>query len=136
MSLRTERYPGSSQDSDSQLEANLENADPELCIRLLQVPSVVNYSGVRCLLEGSDQTWMVQFLELSGLDLLLEALDRFSGRGCSRFADPDLQLTCVKCVRAVMNSSPGIHFIVEHEGYIHKLTQGWSMAASVEQIDL
>ncbi|KAM3871342.1 LOW QUALITY PROTEIN: inverted formin-2 [Diretmus argenteus] len=114
---------GSSQDSDTQPEANLESADPELCIRLLQVPTVVNYSGLKRRLEGSDQTWMVQFLELSGLDLLLEALDRLSGRGCSRIADALLQLTCVSCVRAVMNSSTGIHFIIENEGYIRKLSQ-------------
>ncbi|CAB1433595.1 unnamed protein product [Pleuronectes platessa] len=114
---------GSSQDSDTQQEANLESADPELCIRLLQVPTVVNYSGLKRRLEGSDQTWMVQFLELSGLDLLLEALDRLSGRGCSRIADALLQLTCVNCVRAVMNSSTGIHFIIDNEGYIRKLSQ-------------
>ncbi|KAJ8290405.1 hypothetical protein GJAV_G00012390 [Gymnothorax javanicus] len=114
---------GSSQESDSQQEANLENADPELCIRLLQVPTVVNYSGLKRRLEGSDQAWMVQFLELSGLDLLLEALDRLSGRGCSRISDALLQLTCVNCVRAVMNSSAGIHFIVDNEGYVRKLSQ-------------
>ncbi|XP_061897984.1 inverted formin-2 isoform X2 [Entelurus aequoreus] len=114
---------GSSQDSDSQQEANLESADPELCIRLLQVPTVVNYSGLKRRLDNSDQSWMVQFLELSGLDLLLEALDRLSGRGCSRIADALLQLTCVNCVRAVMNSSAGIHFIIENEGYIRKLSQ-------------
>ncbi|XP_071222299.1 inverted formin-2-like isoform X5 [Salvelinus alpinus] len=114
---------GSSQDSDTQLEANLESADPELCIRMLQVPSVVNYSGLKRRLEGSEESWMVQFLELSGLDLLLEALDRLSGRGCSRITDALLQLTCVSCVRAIMNSSAGIHFIVENEGYIRKLSQ-------------
>uniref|UniRef100_A0AAY4CJU3 Inverted formin-2 n=1 Tax=Denticeps clupeoides TaxID=299321 RepID=A0AAY4CJU3_9TELE len=114
---------GSSQESEPPQDANLESADPELCIRLLQVPTVVNYSGLKKRLEGSDQTWMVQFLELSGLDLLLEALDRLSGRGCSRIADALLQLTCVNCVRAVMNSSAGIHFIIENEGYIRKLSQ-------------
>ncbi|XP_030633501.1 inverted formin-2 [Chanos chanos] len=114
---------GSSQDADVSQEANLENADPELCIRLLQVPTVVNYSGLKRRLENSDQTWMVQFLELSGLDLLLEALDRLSGRGCSRIADALLQLTCVNCVRAVMNSSTGIHYIMENEGYVRKLSQ-------------
>ncbi|KAM9787257.1 inverted formin-2 isoform X1 [Syngnathus typhle] len=114
---------GSSQDSDTQQEANLENADPELCIKLLQVPTVVNYSGLKRRLDSSNQTWMVQFLELSGLDLLLEALDRLSGRGCSRIADALLQLTCINCVRAVMNSSAGIHFIIDNEGYIRKLSQ-------------
>ncbi|XP_039518877.1 inverted formin-2 isoform X3 [Pimephales promelas] len=114
---------GSSQDSDGSQEANLENAEAELCIRLLQVPSVVNYSGLKKRLEKSDQAWMGQFLELSGLDLLLEALDRLSGRGCSRIADALLQLTCVSCVKAVMNSSAGIHFIMDNEGYVRKLSQ-------------
>ncbi|XP_043088254.1 inverted formin-2 isoform X2 [Puntigrus tetrazona] len=114
---------GSSQDSDGPQEANLESADAELCIRLLQVPTVVNYSGLKKRLEKSDGAWMGQFLELSGLDLLLEALDRLSGRGCSRIADALLQLTCVNCVRAVMNSSAGIHFIVDNEGYVRKLSR-------------
>ncbi|XP_040268407.1 inverted formin-2 isoform X2 [Bufo bufo] len=112
----------SPQDSD-QSEANLENADPELCIRLLQIPSVVNYSGLKKRLESSDDNWMVQFLELSGLDLLLEALDRLSGRGVSRISDALLQLTCINCVRTLMNSHKGIEYIVNNEGYVRKLSQ-------------
>ncbi|XP_062415545.1 inverted formin-2-like [Pungitius pungitius] len=105
------------------LEANLENAEPELCIRLLQVPTVVNYSGLRQRLETSDQAWMVQFLELGGLDLLMEVLERLSGRGCPRIADALMQLTCVTCIRAVMNSSEGLHFILENLGYVKNLSQ-------------
>uniref|UniRef100_A0A8C3L3Z2 Inverted formin, FH2 and WH2 domain containing n=4 Tax=Phasianinae TaxID=9072 RepID=A0A8C3L3Z2_CHRPC len=110
------------QDTD-QSEANLENAEPELCIRLLQMPSVVNYSGLKKRLESSDDAWMVQFLELCGLDLLLEALDRLSGRGVARISDALLQLTCINCVRAVMNSHRGIEYIVSNEGYVRKLFQ-------------
>ncbi|KAI3364695.1 hypothetical protein L3Q82_011473, partial [Scortum barcoo] len=110
-------------DPEATLEANLENADPELCIRLLQVPTVVNYSGLRRRLEASNQAWMVQFLELQGLDLLMEALDRLSGRNCARIADALLQLTCVACIRAVMNSSEGLHFILDNQGYVRTLTQ-------------
>jgi len=111
------------QDTD-QSEANLENAEPERCIRLLQMPSVVNYSGLKKRLENSDDAWMVQFLELCGLDLLLEALDRLSGRGVARISDALLQLTCINCVRAVMNSHRGIEYIVSNEGYVRKLFQG------------
>uniref|UniRef100_A0A8C8IW68 Inverted formin, FH2 and WH2 domain containing n=1 Tax=Oncorhynchus tshawytscha TaxID=74940 RepID=A0A8C8IW68_ONCTS len=118
-----EHLTSSPPDPDAHLEANLENADPELCIRLLQVPTVVNYSGLRRRLEGSDQDWMVQFLELNGLDLLMEALERLSGRGCARIADAILQLTCVACVKAVMNSSAGLHFILDNEGYVRTLSQ-------------
>lgn len=111
------------QDSDP-TEANLESAEPELCIRLLQMPSVVNYSGLRKRLESSDGSWMVQFLEQSGLDLLLEALARLSGRGVARIADALLQLTCISCVRAVMNSQQGIEYILSNQGYVRQLSQG------------
>ena len=85
---------------------------------------MVNYSGLRRRLEGSDQDWMVQFLELKGLDLLMEALERLSGRGCARIADALLQLTCVACVKAVMNSSAGLHFILDNKRYVRTLSQG------------
>ncbi|XP_016041600.2 inverted formin-2 [Erinaceus europaeus] len=104
-------------------EANLESAGPELCIRLLQMPSVVNYSGLRKRLESSDGDWMVQFLEQSGLDLLLEALARLSGRGVARISDALLQLTCISCVRAVMNSQPGIQYILSNQAYVRQLSQ-------------
>ncbi|XP_012579812.1 PREDICTED: inverted formin-2 [Condylura cristata] len=103
-------------------EANLESAEPELCVRLLQVPSVVNYSGLRKRLESSDGSWMVQFLEQSGLDLLLEALARLSGRGVARISDALLQLTCVGCVRAVMNSRPGMGYILGNQAYVRQLS--------------
>lgn len=96
----------------------------ETLISGVQVPTVVNYSGLRRRLEASDQDWMLQFLELRGLDLLMEALERLSGRGCARIADAMLQLTCVTCVRAVMNSSLGLHFILDHQGYVRTLIQG------------
>ena len=102
---------------------------------MLQVPTVTNYSGLLRRLQSTTTAWKVLFLELRGLDLLLEALDRLSGRGCSRIADALLQLTCVSCVRAVMNSSAGIHFIVENEGYIRKLSQGgatWDPSAPTD----
>ena len=91
---------------------------------------MVNYSGLRRRLEGSDQAWMVQFLELRGLDLLMEALERMSGRGCARIADALLQLTCIACVRAVMNSSAGLHFILDNQGYVRTLTQGGFIRSS------
>ncbi|XP_029352536.1 inverted formin-2-like [Echeneis naucrates] len=117
-----DRVTGSpTHDPDATLEANLENADPELCICLLQVPTMVNYSGLRRRLESSGQPWLMQFLELRGLDLLMEALERLSGRGCSRIADALLQLTCISCVRAIMNSSAGLHFILDSEDYVRSL---------------
>lgn len=91
---------------------------------------MVNYSGLRRRLEASDQPWMVQFLELRGLDLLMEALERLSGRGCSRITDALLQLTCVACIRAVMNSSEGLHFILDNQDYVRTLTHGRCIRSS------
>uniref|UniRef100_A0A8C5AVG9 Inverted formin, FH2 and WH2 domain containing n=1 Tax=Gadus morhua TaxID=8049 RepID=A0A8C5AVG9_GADMO len=110
-------------DADAQLDANLEDADPELCIRLLQVPTVTNYSGLLRRLQSSTTAWKVQFLELRGLDLLLEALERVSGRGCLHITDALLQLKCVACVRAVMNSKTGLDFMLDNQGYVRTLAQ-------------
>lgn len=97
---------------------------------------MVNYSGLRRRLEASDQAWMVQFLELRGLDLLMEALERLSGRGCARIADALLQLTCVACIRAVMNSSEGLHFILDNQGYVRTLTQGGFIIFSLSVVSM
>ncbi|XP_059897216.1 inverted formin-2-like [Gadus macrocephalus] len=113
----------SGSDADAQLDANLEDADPELCIRLLQVPTVTNYSGLLRRLQSSTTAWRVQFLELRGLDLLLEALERVSGRGCLHITDALLQLKCVACVRAVMNSKTGLDFMLDNQGYVRTLAQ-------------
>ncbi|XP_062293707.1 inverted formin-2-like [Scomber scombrus] len=113
-------------DPEASMNANLENAEPELCIRLLQVPTMLNYSGLRRRLESSDRSWMEQFLEQRGLDLLMEALQRLSGRGgggCSCFSDTLLPLTCVCCIRAVMNSSTGLCFILNNQDHVRTLTQ-------------
>lgn len=79
---------------------------------------------------------MVQFLELRGLDLLMEALERLSGRGCARIADALLQLTCVACIRAVMNSSEGLHFILDNQGYVRTLTQGGFIIFSLSVVSM
>lgn len=85
---------------------------------------MVNYSGLRQRLESSDGFWMAEFLERRGLDLLMEALERLSARGCSGIADALLQLTCISCIRAVMNSSEGLQFILEHRSHVRTLTLG------------
>lgn len=84
----------------------------------------MNYSGLKRRLESSNESWMVQFLEMHGLDLLMEALEKLSGRGCARMSDALLQLTCVGCVRAIMNSSSGLHFILDNQIHIRNLIQG------------
>lgn len=38
--------------------SNLENAEPELCIKLIQCPSVHNFLGLQRKIESSDEIWI------------------------------------------------------------------------------
>ncbi|XP_078089316.1 inverted formin-2 [Mustelus asterias] len=104
-------------------EDDLECDDPQFCIHLLKNPILRNYNKLKKYLIGSSNTWMVTFLELSGLDMMLEALDKLSGRGVPSIHDALLQLTCINCVRAVMNSQNGIDHIANDDNQIRKLLQ-------------
>uniref|UniRef100_A0A1A8H4B8 BED-type domain-containing protein n=1 Tax=Nothobranchius korthausae TaxID=1143690 RepID=A0A1A8H4B8_9TELE len=107
------------------LKANLGNADPELCIRLLKDPTVVNYSELQRRLETCDESWMVLFLELKGLDLLLE---RLLSCGSNYVYDDWLQNTCMACIRAVMKSSAVLQFILDNKSYVKTLIQALDTA--------
>ncbi|XP_077984696.1 inverted formin-2-like [Glandiceps talaboti] len=92
---------------------NLENCEPELCIQLLRIPSVHNYAGLKKRISKSDKEWMTEFLELDGLEVLVECLERLSDKGFSSFADAYLQIECVSCIKAVLNSKTGLNHIIE-----------------------
>ncbi|XP_070554541.1 inverted formin-2-like [Ptychodera flava] len=94
-------------------QCNLDNCHTELCVKLLCVPTVQNYAGLKHRLSNCTKEWMDEFLELGGLGLLLESLERLCDRGYSSFADAFLQLECVGCIKAVLNSKSGIDFIIE-----------------------
>ncbi|XP_022236509.1 inverted formin-2-like, partial [Limulus polyphemus] len=106
-------------------QGKYDNWDPETCVRLLRMPSVQNYAGMKKLLSRCDRHWMLEFLELDGLDVLFESLERLSERcgNGARFEDALLQLECVGCVRTVMNSRPGLDYIVEHSEHTRKLAR-------------
>ena len=103
--------------------ANLENAEPELCIRLLRLPTLNNYTGLKKRIANSDKEWLQHFLELDGLDVLLESVVRLSSRGMT-MAQAYLQIEVVNCIKAVMNSKAGLEYICENEEYTRKLAEG------------
>uniref|UniRef100_UPI00358E98FD inverted formin-2 isoform X3 n=1 Tax=Myxine glutinosa TaxID=7769 RepID=UPI00358E98FD len=93
---------------------SLENAEPELCVHFLSIPSSQNYSGLRQRLMSANGRWMQKFLDLNGLDMLLEALSRLTvrnGVGIGIY-DAYTQLECVGCVRAILNSQEGLEHLV------------------------
>ncbi|XP_048456060.1 inverted formin-2-like [Rhincodon typus] len=104
-------------------EDDFECEDPKVCIHLLQDLNLRNYYLLKKYLTNCSNMWMVEFLELSGLDLMLKALYKLSSRGVPKIDDALLQLTCVSCVKAVMNSPNGIEHLANDENQIRKLLQ-------------
>ena len=104
---------------------NLEGADPELCIELMD--RGLNFRGMKHRLKTADQQWMEQFLSVGGLTAIFNALEALATLGFSSITDALRQLECVACIKAVMNHKYGLDFIILQpgEGFVKKLTQGW-----------
>lgn len=103
---------------------NLEGADPELCISLLE--RGLNFSGLKHRLREADQRWMEEFLADGGLAAIFDALDALGKKGFSSIADALRQLECVGCIKAVMNNRFGLEFIIcaPGESFVRKLMPG------------
>ncbi|XP_035681246.1 inverted formin-2-like isoform X1 [Branchiostoma floridae] len=99
----------------------LESSDPESYIKTLRCPSVKTYSALKKKLASCDSEWMLGFLEEDGLGILFESLEKLSQKGFASFADAFVQLECVGCVKAVMNSKTGLDFIVQRRECSRKL---------------
>jgi hypothetical protein len=77
---------------------------------------------------------MEKFLELDGMVLLLTGLGELS-RNVENIEDVVLILECIQCVREVLNSAPGIEFIVQNrwEETAQQLAKG--EASSIRLVD-
>ncbi|CAL4065974.1 unnamed protein product, partial [Meganyctiphanes norvegica] len=102
---------------------NLANWDADTCVALLRMPSVSNYSGIKKLMQLANKEWLEDFLNLDGLGVLFESLERLSDKGFSSITDALLQLECVLCVKAVMNSESGLEHIINSDNYTRKLAK-------------
>ncbi|XP_072171506.1 inverted formin-2-like [Diadema setosum] len=116
----TEGEVGSGGDDNS--GASLENSEPELCIQLLRIPSINNYTGLKKRIQTGSTEWLEGFLELDGLEVLLDVVERLSGRGMS-IADAYLQVEIVGCIKAVMNSQTGMDFLIDSTDFTRKLAR-------------
>lgn len=81
-----------------------------------------DFVRLRRTLKAADSQWLKDFLSKGGLDRLLDCLRDFCARGYSNFGDAYLQLECVNCVKAVMDSRIGLDYIVENKEYTQKLS--------------
>lgn len=100
------------------------NITAELCVRLIASPSVYNYAGIKSTIENANAEWMKEFFDLEGLDVLLNALLRLSSKEEGHFVDALLQIQCVSCIKAVMNSQVGVQQMIDNTQFVIYLTKG------------
>ena len=106
--------------------------DPELLVKFLQrPPSLRTFSDLSRRLKTVSDQWMVDFLEYDGLRMLFEVLERISGRQLVKFTDAMLQLNCVGCIKAVMNSETGLNFMTTSDRLTRQLVTGKLQLCSV-----
>jgi hypothetical protein len=95
------------------------------------------FYALRLRLENTSEAWLREYLERDGLDSMLNSLCEMASKTFSSFSDAILQLDCVSCIRAVLNTSVGLDFMVKHEEYTAKLilgTQGISFSFSTPKM--
>ncbi|XP_078494219.1 inverted formin-2 isoform X4 [Ciona intestinalis] len=126
MGLIAQKAQKKEKDSMEETLSNLENAEPELCIRLLHFPSVQNFSGLKKKIQHCSEEWMKGFLEQDGLAVLFTTLERLSDdttRASKSTLITSMELLqCVGCVKAVMNSRTGLDFVISREDYTRVLS--------------
>ncbi|EDO35344.1 predicted protein [Nematostella vectensis] len=117
MSSRWRRAAKSANKLDGGLELQdiqtLDDVDPELFIKFMRIPSLKNYSSLQRKLERAGESWMREFLYYGGMETLFEVLEKLGSRGMLKFTDAFVQLECVRCIKAVLNSRHGLEFMTE-----------------------
>lgn len=104
-------------------KSSLESADPELAISVLQ-RGTTNLTSLKLRLSSCTDSWMLGFLDQGGLELVFGVLEKLGERGFAKFSVAIDQLTCVGCIRAVMNSKVGLDHIIDSPKYVRTLAEG------------
>lgn len=110
------------QSQQSLQKYNLEGASPELCISLLSHKLI--FGSLCHKLHTVDEEWMDQFVTQGGLTALFDALEAMGVGGVLGFQEALMQLECVACIKAVMNSEYGLLFVIKSKDFMHRLAEG------------
>ena len=97
----------------------------EFCVRLLRTSRLQNFSGLKTKLQTSSNQWMSEFLIQGGLEVLFKSLERLTMSGKMAFLEAFMQLECVNCIKAVMNSKQGLDSLVQNKSLVRSLAKGW-----------
>ena len=87
----------------------------------INFPSLQNVSGLHIKLEQADGEWMAHFLELDGLEAVLNMLYSLSYLRFNRaenkekidLDDAIIMLACINCLKAVMKNNKGLQYFCD-----------------------
>ncbi|GFR60648.1 inverted formin-2 [Elysia marginata] len=114
--------------SSQEMEHHLDDCSPQTCVLYSHSPSVQVYFALKNRLEKSSEAWLKEFVALGGLESLLDSLCHMVGPKFSGFSDAILQIDCLSCIRAVLNSPVGLDALVASPGGLRKLLKGVDLA--------
>ena len=99
---------------------------PEQIIDLIRTPSVQTFTTLKKKLNKSKNNpeWISHFLNKDGLELLFESLAQLCQRQTADFLSVILQVSCIECVKTIMDMSLGLDYIVENKEFTPKLAAG------------
>jgi len=95
-------------------------------IDLLRSPTYQTFTNLKKTLDKFklQPEWISEFLHQDGLELLFESLEQLCRSKADNFLDVILQVSCVECVRTVMDSPLSLDYIIENKEFIRKLASG------------
>ena len=85
-------------------------------LQLIRNPTLQNLSKLRRTIKVNDKDWMKGFLEFDGLGLLFQCLKNLSEIQGYHLSDMVLRMTCVMCIREVINSQSGLDCLLLIKG--------------------
>lgn len=101
------------------------DTEPELCVKLLQKPSIKNYSGLKTILQQASEQWIKDFLGNGGMGVLLLSLEQLgSVDSTAEFFKTVMRLECVFCIKSILNSTAGINYMAENIQFTRQLGRG------------
>lgn len=100
------------------------DASVEFCVRLLRTAHLQNFAGLKTKLQTSSDQWISEFLNQGGMEILFQSLERLSLSGRLAFMEAYMQLECVNCIKAVLNSKQGLDLLVQSKSLACSLTKG------------
>ena len=91
----------------------LDNVEPNIVIDMIRHPSIQNYTSLKKFLSKCNRGWLEKFLQFEGMEVFLETMEMLCDQGCSSVVDAFIQLECILCIKAILNSTAGIEYIAD-----------------------